>query len=726
MWTLEETVSVQTASSQSSSSSAQTVGSESYSLTGSYTGSVADPYPGPAGTVSEGETYASASAYSVSQNAAGCTVEQNGTRSWSESGSYISTSSYSTLSNETFEATPTNSIVGYTFTVTNITNSYSTSGESTVSSSFLNTGSVDSSGSSSGGTTETNGSQTTAGATQSSSGDSVALRTTAAGTGESTASIFTTTFTFQTTVPTLTNTGGGITTIATSATASGITSSQDSSHYLNGVYGTTTSASGGGVVRASAYVFAFSEDAWLLRLDESFAGMQELSDFAQHLDSSYEIPTSTLGSTTVGITPTSTFQSMSEGLSATTTAATYVGVSYGDSSDSSSTAALATPPQAIPNTTQESDYTSQTTTSQTYEQGVLLGSATSTSGSATGQSASSVASSFYNATASVPTFAFDDQGRITGTTSAVSQVLSSTTLAAVYVATTGGDSQTATSFSSAADYTPTNTDFPGNGGGGTTESGSTSAYGATVTSVAPVYSATSFLPQGTILEATFDPAVRFGTDGKYDSVDGPGGTWFYPFWSQVWGGLWMPMTYAQTRTATYQNQISTADPYDPDYTYLVPTGPTISASYRWSGGLVSMTTGTGSGTATGTGSTQFAMQAAGQDDHSYSTSRGAGLNVSSTDQYGDAGIEALGGDYVAGGTQWNDQPAQLWLGSGIWALTSYDTSGGSSTAAVTVTDPVSISMVASSVVVAARPIPSWQCCTASPSDPCLALFTAAG
>ena len=703
MWTVEETVAAQTAQSQSSSGSALT----SFSATqqGTDTSTVVEK-PGGGGTTTTTLAVGHAAGGStVSNQGGGVTINQGGTGSWSESGTYV----YSDTGSSSYET-------------------YTYSGAVTHTSSHFASGSYDGHGSSSGATNEYDGQQTTAGGTQTSLSESLILRTTASGTKGSSGSLFTATHTFQTTVPTLTTlssttgtqTNSYVTTTATAATSSGITVSGDSSHYLQGVYSTTTSAAAlNAVVRTRAYVFAFDEDAWLLRLDESFTGMQELSDFASQLSGSYEVPSSTLSTVTVGIPATDTFAALTQGLSANVITDTTVYVFQGSSS---STTGLATPPQGLPNTTQESDYTPLTSSSDTLtEYSVDPGAMTSSTGKAAGQSASSAATLYAETTASSVTFAFDSRGRITGSSSSTCHAATSTTLSQVYPATTGGDSQRRQGSSSV--FSTVNAAVGGESGE-TTGSGSTTAYGSTATSAAAAYSATSFLPQGTILEATFDPAVRFGTSGKFDSVDGPGGSVYYPFWSEVWGGLWMPMTYAAGQTTTYQNQSTVTETYaDGSYTYVSATGPTISASYSWSGARVSLTTATGSGTSTGSGSTEFAMQPAGEDDASYFVSRGPGVGVYTSDSYGDTGIANNGSDYVVGGTQWADQPAQLWLGSGIWSLTSYDATGGSSTDKITVTDPVSISTLDSSVVVAARPIPSWGCVSANPGDPCLAVFT---
>ena len=651
-------------------------------------------------TSSSNTDQAGANGSSASQNAEGAMLYQSGTGSSSASGSY-----------------------GYSSSVSASDSNYNSSTSFSSSSSYSNSGSFDNAGTTSGGTTEIGGHQTTAGGTVTASASGM-LNVTSSGANPNAASVFTTTQTFQTTSPTLTTTSAALlsgtsttgtstaqTTTAVSTTASGLTTSADSLHLLNGIYATTTSASAGNgiLTRVGTVIFAFSEDAWLLQLDSSFSGMRELADFARHLGSSYQVPSSTAATVTAGIAPTSTFQSISNGIAYGTSQGMTSGVSYGSSS---SAPALKAPPQGVPNTTQESDFTPQGTSETTYQAYSI--SVTSMTEKATGISGSSLATSAYETTASTATFAFDTRGRITGSTSAAVYSTTSTSGNEVSLVTTGGQSQSISGFSTTLQN------------GMSSESGLTSEYGSTATSAASAYSATSFLPVGTILEATFDPAVRFGTSGKFDSVDGPGGSVFYPFWSQVWGGLWMPMTYAAGQTTTYQHSATVTDSGDTGYTYLSATGPTISASYSWSGSQVSMTTATGSGTSTGSGATQFAMQAAGEDDASYFVSRGAGLSVVSTDQYGDVGLVAQGGDYVVGGTQWADQPAQLWLGSGIWGLTSYDATGGSSTGKVTITDPVSISMVESSIVVAARPIPSWQCVTATPGIACLAVFAVGG
>lgn len=515
------------------------------------------------------------------------------------------------------------------------------------------------------------------------------LATTASGTGGSEQETSTVTATTVVTIPTLTGSGSDRATAVSTSSATTLTTSADSSHLLNDVYGTTASAaySAGATVGPDHYVFATDERAYLLRLSASFAGLRALTECGVALGSSYRPDDSTSATFFIGLTPTGTFQAVANTLSSQSSAGTAAGTTF--SSDTTSAPALSVPLAAVPNGTSASAYTPQGTTSVTFSQDVDLGQVSALTAAGSGNARTSVATLTYPATVTVPTFVSDDRGRITGTTQWTLTLTGSTTALDVGAATSGGDeSQTAA------------------GSGSTSASGATTASGSTGTSSPDVvYSASSFLGQATILEATFDPAVRFGSSGKYSSVTGPGASEFYPWWSQVWHGLWMPITYTGTRTGTYQN---TATSGDSVYSYTTATGPTISASFAWSSGSVSLTTRTGSSDSTASGSVSFVMAAAASDAGSYSTSRGADTD----------------GVYVAGGTQWADQSAQLWLGSGIWQCTSYDSSGGSTTGRSTVTAPVSTSALDSSLVVAARPVPAWACVVAYlPGDPCLAVFT---
>lgn len=527
------------------------------------------------------------------------------------------------------------------------------------------------------------------------SGDPFTLQTTAYGTGASVASTTTGSTTTTVSAATLTGTGTDRTTAYTTRTASTLVASVTPNQYVPGTYATTTTAAytAAGRVAVDHYRFASHEQGYQLRLDTSFAGWRELTQFAQPLDETYTPEDPVTDTYSQGLTPTSTFANVVHTALTCPLTSTY----ETQASSPQHTTELALPLRVLPNHTADSQFLVKGQSSYTAV-GASDGT-TSYSQSLSGSSMTQARTLAYDTSRTVPTFVYDARGRITGSSAGRSWFQSTQTAEDTVTATSGGDpeqsSHTATTGHDVV-------------GGNTYEyifdGGVTSASGYSQTSAAALYSATSMLAQATVLEATFDPAVRFGTDGKYDQIQGPGNSVFYPYWSQVWRDLWMPMTYGGGTTTTYQSSSTVYTAYGSyTYSYEIADGPTTSATYSWSESRVSVTTASLVGTSTATGSASFGVQPAQADGSSYSVSRGPGAD----------------GAYVVGGTQWNDQPAQLWLGGGIWQCTSYDVTGGSSTTQETITAPVSVRTIAASVVVAARPLPAWGCVTTDPHDPCI-------
>ena len=289
------------------------------------------------------------------------------------------------------------------------------------------------------------------------------------------------------------------------------------------------------------------------------------------------------------------------------------------------------------------------------------------------------------ATTSVPTLAYDGDGNITGTQSAASSYFYPTT--ASYSG--GGLAPAWTSYTTSPSPGETQTVYTVTGHNSYTNQ-----------AVIPTLAFGSFLGLATVLTPTYAPALRLGTDGKLDGVDGPESSWFYPWFSQVSANLWLPVTDAHARTASFADTTTAADPDTPDETFAVPDpdGSQRTFSYAWEnlGGewlcLISSTAQSPYDGRTTSGSTQFALQAGASDDAScYSTSQFS--------PYG-------GSRFEIAGREWAQNPESAILGSGLWAVTTQDDSGNQTTETLTVSNFLHAT-VASNAVIVFLPLPAW-------------------
>ena len=231
----------------------------------------------------------------------------------------------------------------------------------------------------------------------------------------------------------------------------------------------------------------------------------------------------------------------------------------------------------------------------------------------------------------------------------------------------------------------------------------------------------------TILEATV-PALglRWGTNTpKCQQITGPGSSVYYPFFSHVWGGqsaggVWMPMTYNHTQTATWQGSSTSSDSdrgvdvYGIQHSYSVPnfTADITSYTFSWgrSGSDRACTVvgawshyqdprGDSSAsniTTSSTSSTSFVIGSEGEDT----------ISFYSTGAY--AGNDQAYPIFVIGGTQWDDCDASAWLGPGRWKAMSIDSTGGTSTELIELdlTDTLMVTAQSDTAVVYSG-LPNW-------------------
>jgi hypothetical protein len=336
-----------------------------------------------------------------------------------------------------------------------------------------------------------------------------------------------------------------------------------------------------------------------------------------------------------------------------------------------------------------------TSTTLTYSQALRDGVGTYTV-EGYGASTTSAIGFLGQMTCTAPAFAYDASGNITGTMTSMgscsfqsSVVL---TVAAPWVnngsgSTTYGYTSVDTLDGATGSYTITST----SSAAGAAES----LYSMPLTSPGFV----PFMPNATVIEATFAPAYRLGTDGKCDQIIGPDASIYYPWFSQVWNGLQTPMTFAETKSAVAAQTQSTTAGYG--YYETFP-GPLISTlKYSWaSTGRVSVSetiSDTVSGTST-TSSTRFTLGSAQENNHSFYETR------------------PEGGAFAIGGSQWDDNPAIAWLGRGRWGVTLEDGLGGTTAATLTVTDQISIVSAGRGTVLACEPLPAWSLASIQEGD----------
>ena len=327
-------------------------------------------------------------------------------------------------------------------------------------------------------------------------------------------------------------------------------------------------------------------------------------------------------------------------------------------------------------------------------------------------------------TVMVPSFGYDERGNITG-----------------YQEVTGFDTYTDTAtyvtagvgfYSSAAQsYTTRDGDGPPYTLTSTLYTINNYTYAGTTNVSCVMFQ--QIYGNASVMEATLSSAYRFGTNGQYDVLQGPQESCYYPFFSQVWQGLWMPMTYTDEQTDILVTTFTIAGDNDQTYTLETTTTET-SYTYSWDNTHTNTLAVPGRVWVTTASKTPITVEGGDPSDpYTYTTEAGASDNVASasgtfsfiisaeaaesysffTTSFYPGGNQGYNspdtyyGDFVIGGKQWasNQEIAILFRGS--WGATSVYADGQTNSETFTVED-YTTTTAGNDVAVWYRALPCWE------------------